>query len=105
LTELDFMVLPLSINPNAAAQGALAIEIMTHRQDLKELLEKINHRPTFDCSDQERKTLASFGGGCHQKIGIAVLEREFGKIVSLKGLTDGGQVLDEFTLVKSEARK
>lgn len=103
LEELDFMVLPLSINPNAAAQGALAIEIMKDRDDLKKILEKINHPSTFTCAQLERDTLSSFGGGCHQKIGVTVLDRDYGKVISLKGLTDSGVVLDRFQVEKSEA--
>jgi hydroxymethylbilane synthase len=46
----------------------------------------------------EREVLASFGGGCHQKIGIAMMARPYGHIKILKGLTDSGTVLDEKTL-------
>lgn len=93
LSQFDWMVLPLSINPNAAAQGALAIEIAQSRRDLLPLLEKINHVPTFHCAEKERQILSGFGGGCHQKIGIAVLARPFGEVTFLRGLTDKGQAL------------
>ncbi len=93
LSQLEWMVLPLSVNPNAAAQGALAIEIAQNRHDLLPLLEKINHIPTFHCAEKERQVLAGFGGGCHQKIGVAVLARPFGEVTFLRGLTNSGQVL------------
>ncbi|MFM6929390.1 MAG: hydroxymethylbilane synthase [Bdellovibrio sp.] len=94
LTQVEFAALPLSVNPNAAAQGALAIEIRKDRADLKDLLSKIDNPTTFQCAQKERDILASFGGGCHQKIGVAVLSRSYGEITILKGLTDGGKVLD-----------
>ncbi|WP_413585434.1 hydroxymethylbilane synthase [Bdellovibrio sp. HCB274] len=95
LDQVEFAALPLSINPNAAAQGALAVEIKADRADLKELLAKIDNPTTFQCAQKERDILASFGGGCHQKIGVAVLSRPYGEITILKGLTDGGTVLDK----------
>ncbi|ASD62468.1 hydroxymethylbilane synthase [Bdellovibrio bacteriovorus] len=93
--ELNWVVLPLSVNPNAAAQGALAVEVLKSRQDLRDLLNTIHDPDTFHCAQSERDTLSGFGGGCHQKIGIAVLSRPYGRITLLKGLTDGGQVLDK----------
>jgi hydroxymethylbilane synthase len=100
LQSLDWMVLPLSANPNAAAQGALAIEIKNGRQDLEKILSQINCRETFASAQKERDTLASFGGGCHQKIGVAVLKRSYGDVFFLSGLTDQGQVLDEKSLLR-----
>ncbi|HWU42057.1 MAG TPA: hypothetical protein VN132_01425, partial [Bdellovibrio sp.] len=101
LDQLEWTVLPLTINPNAAAQGALAIEILSSREDLKKLLATINHDETFQCAAQERKVLASFGGGCHQKIGVAALSRPYGQIQFLKGLSDQGQVLNKRELRKT----
>jgi hydroxymethylbilane synthase len=100
LQSLDWVVLPLSVNPNAAAQGALAIEIKNGRQDLEQILSQIDCRETFASAQKERDTLASFGGGCHQKIGVAVLKRSYGDVFFLKGLTDQGQVLDEKSLLR-----
>lgn len=104
LNDLKWMVLPLSMNPNAAAQGALAIEIKEDRPELEELLRTIQCQKTFDCVQQERQVLSSYGGGCHQKIGVAVLPREYGSVFFLRGLTDAGQVLAEQKVVKSSAR-
>ncbi|UOF00816.1 hydroxymethylbilane synthase [Bdellovibrio reynosensis] len=95
LQELTWMVLPLNVNPNAAAQGALAVEITKGRSDLAQLLSAIHDQSTFDCAQKERDILSSFGGGCHQKIGVAVLHRSYGEITILKGLTDQGVVLEK----------
>ena len=103
LSLCEWMVLPLSKNPNAAAQGALAIEIKSGRTDLEKVLSKINHPETFQAVQTERQILAGYGGGCHQKIGIAVLPRPFGEIHFLQGLTDQGQILDSSVLLNSPA--
>lgn len=101
LSELNWAVLPLSVNPNAAAQGALAIEIKEGREDLEKVLAQIDCRETFAAAQKERDVLASFGGGCHQKIGVAVLKRSYGDVFFLKGLTDAGQVLNEKSLLRA----
>jgi len=93
-----WMVLPLSVNPNAAAQGALAIEIKNDRQDLHKMLTAIHDEKTFKAAQLERQTLKKFGGGCHQKIGISCLYRSYGEILFLKGMTDQGQILNEHKL-------
>lgn len=95
LSELEFMVLPLSENPNAAAQGALAIEVKKGRDEIISLVEKVNHQATFESVQKEREILSGYGGGCHQKIGIAVLKRDYGDVHFLKGLTDQGETLDQ----------
>jgi hydroxymethylbilane synthase len=94
LTQLEWAVLPLNINPNAAAQGALAVEILSTRNDLKDILAPIHDQITFECAIKERAMLASFGGGCHQKIGVSVLSRPYGEITLMRGLTDDGRVLE-----------
>ncbi len=101
LQGLQWMVLPLSVNPNAAAQGALAVEIKEGREDLEQVLTQIDCRETFTAAQKERDVLASFGGGCHQKIGVAVLKRPYGDVFFLKGLTDAGQVLSEKSLLRA----
>jgi hydroxymethylbilane synthase len=101
LEKSRFMVLPLSVNPTAAAQGALAIEIKKGREDLKQILADVNCPSTFETVTEERRTLASYGGGCHQKIGVNVLRKSYGDVVFLRGLTDAGQVLDRILLKTS----
>jgi hydroxymethylbilane synthase len=101
LGQTLFMVLPLSVNPTAAAQGALAVEISREREDVREALSSINCESTFRSVDKERKILASYGGGCHQKIGVNVLVRPYGELLFLRGLTDAGEVLDKVHLTPS----
>ena len=95
LKKCRFMVLPLSANPTAAAQGALAIEVSESASpELLELLAKVNCTQTFTDVQRERDILGSYGGGCHQKIGVSILQRPYGRITFLRGLTDSGKVLD-----------
>lgn len=101
LESLEWMVLPLSINPNAAAQGALAIEIRKDRQDLIELFQRIHHADTAAMAQAERDCLSEHGGGCHQKIGISFLKRPYGVVKVLKGLTSAGVVLDECRILQT----
>jgi hydroxymethylbilane synthase len=98
LSVCDFLVAPLSQNPTAAAQGGLAIEVKRGRDDLVALLKSIHSPKTYLACEEERRILKKYGGGCHQKIGISVLPRPYGKIISIKGLTETGEKLDGFRL-------
>ena len=104
LSQCRWMVLPLCENPSAPAQGALAIEIVRRRADLRELLAPLNCADTFAAVTREREILRGYGGGCHQKIGAAVLLRPFGEVTFLRGLTDDGQALESRTLCSSRPR-
>jgi hydroxymethylbilane synthase len=97
LLSCEWMILPLRLNPTAAAQGALAVEIRKDREDLRVLLEKIQVRVDFEDVQLEREVLGLFGGGCHQKIGVSVFrigDGEGRRILVLKGQRDSGELLD-----------
>lgn len=98
LSTSTFMVLPLSVNPNAPAQGALAVEIKSSRKDVISILSQLKSDSVDRSVQVERKELRKYGGGCHQKIGVSVLSRPFGNVISTKGLTDSGVILDDFYL-------
>jgi len=104
LSQCRWMVLPLRENPSAPAQGALAIEIVRRRADLRELLAPLNCAGTFAAVTREREILRGYGGGCHQKIGASVVRRPYGEITFLRGLTDDGEVLDKSSLCSSRPR-
>jgi hydroxymethylbilane synthase len=94
LENCKWMVLPLSENPTAAAQGALAVEIKADNTALFDLLKAINSQEDFNQVQREREILASYGGGCHQKIGITIIPSEHGPIKFLRGKTDQGEILE-----------
>ena len=104
LSQCRWMVLPLSANPSAPAQGALAIELARSRPELRELLAPINCAETFAAVTREREILGGYGGGCHQKIGVTVLCRPFGEVTFLRGVTDDGRTLDSCSLQSSKPR-
>lgn len=85
VNQSQWMVLPLSLNPTAAAQGALAIEIHRKRADLKDLLSKIHDEDSFEMVEQERSILRQFGGGCHQKLGISLQPHRHGRVLNIRG--------------------
>ena len=98
LARCRWMVMPMREWPWAPAQGALAIEIASAREDLAALLETISHRPTWDAVNAERAVLAQHGGGCHQALGAAVIERDYGRIVSIQARGDDGGGVSEWRL-------
>ena len=96
ITEsLNWMVLPLSANPCAAAQGALAIEIRSNDNELKSMIEKISDLPSYNRIQEERVLLKSYGGGCHQKIGVSIEPLSIGEIKTVKGETEEGEEINE----------
>jgi len=103
IEQCEFMVLPASSNPPAAAQGALVVEIAKGRKDLADIIGAINCEQTFEDVQSERKILASYGGGCHQKIGVWVKTLAEGRIISLQGKTDAGERLSQFSLLAKKS--
>src|SRR6185312_4055942 len=63
LKACRFMVLPLSASPAAPAQGALAIEVLRSRSDLRPLLQSINCEKTMREVQAERQVFKTYGGG------------------------------------------
>lgn len=99
--DCRFQVLPVSLNPPAPAQGALAVEISRENTELNALCSHLNDEVTFKSVQEERAVLNRYGGGCHQKIGVARLPRPFGMVCSLRGLTEEGQELYEWRIENS----
>lgn len=99
LTHFNFMVLPLSCYPTAAAQGALAIEVLKSRTDLTEYLKKIHCEETFKNVKKERDLLKSLGGGCHQKVGMTSVPHKKGSFFSASGLKPNGEVIKTIEFV------
>jgi hydroxymethylbilane synthase len=95
LSQLNWMILPLSVNPNAAAQGALAVEIAKDRSDVLEMIRSIQCEETFLTVQQERNILKSFGGGCHLALGMSVLQRPYGRIEIVQGMTPDQKTVTE----------
>ena len=108
LQKCYFMILPLSHNPTAAGQGALAIETRRDHDELNEMLSQINHPEDFHTVQKERQRLQKHGGGCHQKVGISILKRPYGEVLFEKGeLPNSGGKFHHQTLlnIESESEK
>jgi hydroxymethylbilane synthase len=58
---------PLDLLP-APAQGAIGVEILAGRDDLRALLGAIDHKPTHAAVAAERAFLAFLGGDCHSAV-------------------------------------
>jgi hydroxymethylbilane synthase len=58
---------PLDLLP-APAQGAIGVEIIADRDELRALVAAIDHRPTHEAVDAERAFLAALGGDCHSAV-------------------------------------
>lgn len=75
LQGLNYFVLPQSVFPSAASQGALGIEMQEARQDngkLLHILSQLAHPKTVEEVYRERKAFKEYGGGCHLAVGIHV---------------------------------
>ena len=101
LKASQWIVLPLSLFPSAAAQGAIGIEVANNNSLLIDLVHSINEKETFDNVANERKVMSRYGGGCSQKIGISIWKKNNLKIKSINGLTEDGEVLEDFTTISS----
>jgi len=95
----QFMVLPLAEFPTAAAQGALAIEVHKDNHEVINLLEKIHCPLTFKNVKRERELLKSFGGGCHQKLGMTSTPHECGDYFSVSGESPTGEAIKSLELI------
>lgn len=82
--QCHFMVLPLSEFPTAAAQGALALEILKSNPFLVELKKWANQK-NYELVLLERTTHKKYGGGCHQAMGFSALPTDAGDVFFTRG--------------------
>jgi hydroxymethylbilane synthase len=92
LSSVAWMVLPMRDWPWAPAQGALAAEFRADRPELAALIASIADAPAEQAVLAERETLAQAGGGCHEALGVAVVHRPFGRVVSIRARDDAPHV-------------
>ena len=89
LRECRWMVMPMREFPWAPAQGAIAMEIASDREDIRSLVDPIVCRDTTAAVEEERRILAAHGGGCHQALGAAVIGKAFGRVLSVRDKESG----------------
>jgi hydroxymethylbilane synthase len=94
LALCEWVVAPLSLNPPAPAQGALAIEAAADTSErgdaIRRWVEPILCADTTEAVRLERAELARHGGGCHQKIGSSFEKTAWGMVHTLRGETTDG---------------
>ena len=61
---------------SAAGQGAIAVQGRANDEELRPLLESLNHEATALAITAERSCLAGLEGGCQVPIGVVALEHE-----------------------------
>lgn len=100
LQGMNYFVLPQSVFPSAASQGALGIEINASRADNDKLLHfisKLAHPKTVEEVYRERKTFKEYGGGCHLAVGIHVKKLSDDTFLHISsGEVDGKRVDSKF---------
>ena len=100
LKKHQCIILPLSIFPSAPAQGAIGIEVANKNKYLIKIVESINHIETFENANLERNIMSEYGGGCSQKIGVSIWNKNNSKIKSISGITEENKKLETFDLVE-----
>jgi hydroxymethylbilane synthase len=100
LERCRLMVVPLTANPAAPGQGALAIEVRRDRADLHALLAAVNDTATFRLVREERAHLAALGDD-DTPVGITALDLGFGDVEFVGG-EYAGQRLDRVGLRRHE---
>lgn len=95
LDGMNFMILPQSIFPSSASQGALAIECAIERPDNGELLQKLQKMQdpiTKEEVSRERIAFNEYGGGCHLAVGINVKKKYDFFIHNHRGSLEGKSI-------------
>lgn len=92
LEGMNYMILPQSVFPSAASQGALGIECLKTSLDLKKKLKLIEDEVTVQEVSRERKAFAKYGGGCHLAVGINVRKFEDDFIHIHKGTSENKDI-------------
>ncbi len=97
LDGLKWMVIPISQCPGAPGQGALAIEALSERKEIIDLLLKINDRKAQRDITLERNILIQHGGGCHQAFGVTAqkLGNSSERLLVVKGFDTSGNDISE----------
>tara|TARA_B100001123_G_scaffold370677_1_gene433209 strand:- start:498 stop:2024 length:1527 start_codon:yes stop_codon:yes gene_type:complete len=100
-----WMIVPLSINPSAPGQGALAIEIKTNDKITEAIIKNISDPLSITCVKKEREVLKKYGGGCHQKIGVSLFPTFFGLVKCEKGESEEGKKFYNWSILESKTNK
>lgn len=96
LNDVRWMVLPLSENPTAPGQGALAIECRAEDLDSRAKIQKLEDAATRVSIERERELLHQWGGGCHQRFGATSIDHpRLGTLFFIRGKKPDGTSVEE----------
>ena len=105
LKESHWIVLPLSSFPTAPGQGAIGIEVSNKNKKIIELVKMINNKSVYDNVTEEKLIMSDYGGGCSQKIGVSIWNKNEKMIHSLFGITEANERLKAFSIVRSTSEQ
>lgn len=105
LDEHIKQIIPFNIMLPAVGQGAMAVEIRSGDQKIKDLLTHLNDETTQLCVTAERSFLRKLEGGCQVPIGAnAVIKEDIIELEGFAGSIDGSKALrDKISGEKEEA--
>jgi hydroxymethylbilane synthase len=101
LKKMVIQVIPLSQSPTAAAQGALAIEVLKTNTNARMALKKINNILSFNLVNEERVHFKKWGGGCHQKMGVTFKQIDSQVLKFERGLDQTGQFVSSQEVIRT----
>lgn len=108
IKNLNFTILPLSLFPTAASQGAIALEINKNNpnyQHIKDVISSIHCLNTYEEISRERKSLSFYGGGCHLAVGITTQKIKDFFISFHKGNKVSGEVVNKILIEQKNKLK
>ena len=86
--------LPVDVSIPSVGQGALGIECLDSRQDVRHLLSRLDHESTRTCVEMERFVSQSLGGSCASPLGAYARFSSTGlEMSAFVALPDGSRCL------------
>jgi hydroxymethylbilane synthase len=82
--------IPIEVMLPAPAQGAVGIETLAARDDMRAILKAIDHAPTHICVDAERALLAALGADCRSPVAALAVEQGEGLFLRAEILAEDG---------------
>jgi len=82
--------IPIEVMLPAPAQGAVGIETLAARGEMRAILAAIDHAPTHGCVDAERALLAALGADCRAPVAALAIETEAGLHLRAEILAEDG---------------
>lgn len=101
----SFVIMDADTMLPAAGQGAIGIEIMTANTVLHDILQAVNHTPSFRAVMAERACLAVLDGSCHSPLAAYATLNDAGTEITLTALAaryDGSEVIRQIDTAQAE---